>query len=147
VFEIKLDILILLFSFNIAITAKIIDEYFIRCIANTNLDWTGTGVATIPDSLPSVHSSEDWQAAFGFQTESSRTNHIIPKSSPSDSPRVTFNENFVDTDVYINVPYTTTLTESSGTFTPSLLVNSPASKFMADFQQQRLNIQVSKKIT
>ncbi|XP_012235204.1 protein kinase 4 isoform X2 [Linepithema humile] len=105
--------------------------------ANANLDWTGTGVATIPDSLPSVHSSEDWQAAFGFQPESSRTNHIIPKSSPSDSPRVTFNENFVDADVYVNVPYTTTLTESSsGTFTSNLLVNSPTSKFMADFQQQ-----------
>ncbi|XP_025159580.1 probable serine/threonine-protein kinase tsuA isoform X3 [Harpegnathos saltator] len=114
--------------------------------ANTNLDWTSTGVAAIPDSLPSVHSSEDWQAAFGFQTESSRANHIIPKSSPSDSPRVTFNsEGFVDEEVYINAaPYTTTLTESSGTFT-NLLANSPASKFMADFQQnslqQRLTMQ------
>ncbi|XP_036145867.1 putative uncharacterized protein DDB_G0286901 isoform X2 [Monomorium pharaonis] len=115
--------------------------------ANTNLDWTSTGVATIPDSLPIVHSSEDWQAAFGFQPESSRTNHIISKSSPTESPRVTFNsESFVDEEVYINAPYTTTLTESSsGTFTSNLLVNSPASKFMADFQQnslqQRLNIQ------
>lgn len=105
-------------------------------------------MAAIPDSLPTVHSSEDWQAAFGFQPESTRTNHVVPKSSP-DSPRATFNENFVDTDVYINVPYTTTLTESSsGTFTSNLLVNSPASKFMADFQQQnslqqRLNMQVS----
>ncbi|KAL6264103.1 hypothetical protein P5V15_004181 [Pogonomyrmex californicus] len=115
--------------------------------ANTNLDWTNTGVATIPDSLPTVHSSEDWQAAFGFQPESSRTNHILSKSSSSDSPRVTFNsESFVEEEVYINAPYTATLTEpSSGTFTANLLVNSPASKFMADFQQnslqQRLNIQ------
>lgn len=115
--------------------------------ANTNLDWTSTGVATIPDSLPTVHSSEDWQAAFGFQPESSRTNHIISKSSPTDSPRVTFNsEGFVDEEVYINAPYTATLTEpSTGTFTSNLLVNSSASKFMADFQQnsiqQRLNIQ------
>jgi len=105
-------------------------------------------VATIPDSLPTVHSSEDWQAAFGFQPES-RTNHIISKSSPTDSPRVTFNsEGFVDEEVYINAPYTATLTESSsGTFTSNLLVNSSTSKFMADFQQnslqQRLNIQVS----
>lgn len=115
--------------------------------ANTNLDWTSTGVASIPDSLPSVHSSEDWQAAFGFQPESSRTNHLIPKSSPPESPSVTFNsEGFVDEEVYINAPYTTALTESSSdTFTPNLLVNS-ASKFMADFQQnslqQRLNMQV-----
>lgn len=106
-------------------------------------------MATIPDSLPSVHSSEDWQAAFGFHLESSRTNHIISKSSPTDSPRVFNSEGFVDEEVYINAPYTGTLTESSsGTFTPNLLVNSPASKFMADFQQnslqQRLNIQVSK---
>ncbi|XP_011694520.1 PREDICTED: protein kinase 4 isoform X2 [Wasmannia auropunctata] len=114
---------------------------------NSLADWTSTGVATIPDSLPTVHSSEDWQAAFGFQPESSRTNHIISKSSPSDSPRVTFNsEGFVDEEVYINAPYTATLAEpSSGTFTSNLLVNSPASKFMADYQQnslqQRLNIQ------
>lgn len=116
--------------------------------ANANLDWTSTGVASIPDSLPTVHSSEDWQAAFGFQPESTRTNHLISKSSPSESPSVTFNsEGFVDEEVYINAPYTTTLTESSSdTFTPNLLVNSPASKFMADFQQnslqQRLNMQV-----
>jgi len=108
-------------------------------------------VASIPDSLPTVHSSEDWQAAFGFQPEPTRTNHLISKSSPSESPNVTFNsEGFVDEEVYINAPYnTTTLTESSSnTFTPNLLVNSPASKFMADFQQnslqQRLNMQVSK---
>ncbi|XP_011882356.1 PREDICTED: alpha-protein kinase 1 isoform X2 [Vollenhovia emeryi] len=115
--------------------------------ANTNLDWTSTGVATIPDSLPTVHSSEDWQAAFGFQPESTRANHIISKSSPTDSPRVTFNsEGFVEEEVYMNAPYTATLAEpSSGTFTSNLLVNSSASKFMADFQQnslqQRLNIQ------
>lgn len=121
---------------------------FIRSAANTNLDWTSTGVASIPDSLPTVHSSEDWQAAFGFQPEPTRTNHLLSKSSPSESPSVTFNsEGFVDEEVYINAPYTTTLTESSNTFTPNLLVNSPASKFMADFQQnslqQRLNMQVS----
>ncbi|KYQ47301.1 CCR4-NOT transcription complex subunit 4 [Trachymyrmex zeteki] len=114
---------------------------------NTNLDWTSTGVATIPDSLPTVHSSEDWQAAFGFQPESSRTNHIIVKSSSTDSSRVPFNsEGFADEEVYINAPYTAALTEpSSGTFTSNLLVNSSASKFMADYQQnslqQRLNIQ------
>ncbi|KAL0113093.1 hypothetical protein PUN28_012364 [Cardiocondyla obscurior] len=108
--------------------------------ANTNLDWTSTGVAAIPDSLPTVHSSEDWQAAFGFQPESSRTNHIITKPSPTDSPRVTFNsEGFVDEEVYINAPYTAALTEpSSGTFTSNLLVNSSTSKFMTDFQQNSL---------
>ena len=102
----------------------------------------------MPDSLPAiVHTSEDWQAAFGFQPESSRTNHLIPKSSPSESPSVTFNsEGFVDEEVYINAPYTTLTESSSDTFTPNLIVNSPASKFMADFQQnslqQRLNMQV-----
>jgi len=106
-------------------------------------------VATIPDSLPTVHSSEDWQAAFGFQPESSRTNHIIVKSSSTDTSRVPFNsEGFADEEVYINAPYTVALTEpSSSTFTSNLLVNSSASKFMADYQQnslqQRLNIQVS----
>lgn len=106
----------------------------------------------MPDSLPAiVHTSEDWQAAFGFQPESSRTNHLIPKSSPSESPSVTFNsEGFVDEEVYINAPYTTLTESSSDTFTPNLIVNSPASKFMADFQQnslqQRLNMQVNKMI-
>ncbi|XP_020292097.1 alpha-protein kinase 1 isoform X2 [Pseudomyrmex gracilis] len=115
--------------------------------ANANLDWTSTGVASIPDSLPSVQTSEDWQAAFGFQPESSRTNHVISKPSPTDSPRVTFNsEGFVDEEVYINAPSTTTLAElSSSTITSNFLANSPASKFMADFQQnslqQRLNMQ------
>ncbi|KAG7190066.1 hypothetical protein KM043_006207 [Ampulex compressa] len=106
--------------------------------ANPNLDWTSTGLASIPDSLPMVHSSEDWQAAFGFQPESSRTNHIVQKSSPSNSPGVTFNsEGFVDKEVYPNTQYTP-LAESSGSFKSSLLVNSPASKFMADFQQNSL---------
>lgn len=106
--------------------------------ANTNLDWTSTGLASIPDSLPMVHSSEDWQAAFGFQPETSRANHVVQKSSPPSSPGVTFNsEGFVDEEVYNNPQYTA-LSESSGTFTSSLLVNSPASKFMADFQQNSL---------
>lgn len=106
-------------------------------------------MASIPDSLPSVQTSEDWQAAFGFQPESSRTNHVISKPSPTDSSRVTFNsEGFVDEEVYINAPNTTTLAElSSSTITTNFLANSPASKFMADFQQnslqQRLNMQVS----
>nr|XP_034179338.1 putative uncharacterized protein DDB_G0271606 isoform X5 [Osmia lignaria] len=106
--------------------------------ANPNLKWTSTGLTSIPDSLPSVQSSEDWQAAFGFQPESSRTNHVVQKSSPSSSPGVTFNsDGFVDEEVYTNLQYTT-LSESSATFTSSLLVNSPASKFMADFQQNSL---------
>lgn len=94
-----------------------------------------------------VQSSEDWQAAFGFQPESSRTNHAVQKSSPSSSPGVTFNsEGFVDEEAYTNLQYAT-LSEPSGTFTPNMLVNSPASKFMADFQQnslqQRLALQVN----
>ncbi|XP_076160222.1 CCR4-NOT transcription complex subunit 4 isoform X3 [Ptiloglossa arizonensis] len=106
--------------------------------ANPNLNWTSTGLASIPDSLPIVQSSEDWQAAFGFQPETSRTNHVVQKSSPSSSPGVTFNsESFVDEEVYTNLQYTA-LSEPSGTFTSSLLVNSPASKFMADFQQNSL---------
>lgn len=112
-----------------------------------NLNWTTTGLASIPDSLPIVQSSEDWQAAFGFQPETSQTNHVVQKSSPSSSPGVTFNsEGFVDEEVYTNLQYTT-LSEPSSTFTSSLLVNSPASKFMADFQQnslqQRLALQVN----
>lgn len=111
------------------------------------MDWTSTGVAAIPDSLPTVHSSEDWQAAFGFQPESSsRTNHIVSKSDPSESPRVKFNsEGFVEEEVYVNPQYTATFTGTSGT--PNLFVNSPASKFMADFQQNSLQqrlVQVSK---
>ncbi|XP_068978117.1 myb-like protein P isoform X2 [Bombus flavifrons] len=106
--------------------------------ANPTLNWTTTGLASIPDSLPIVQSSEDWQAAFGFQPETSQTNHVVQKSSPSSSPGVNFNsEGFVDEEVYANLQYTT-LSEPSGTFTSSLLVNSPASKFMADFQQNSL---------
>nr|XP_012147007.1 PREDICTED: serine/threonine-protein kinase pakD isoform X3 [Megachile rotundata] len=106
--------------------------------ANPNLKWTSTGLTSIPDSLPLVQSTEDWQAAFGFQPETTRTNHVVQKSSPSSSPGVTFNsEGFVDEEVYTNLQYTT-LSEPSATFTSSLLVNSPASKFMADFQQNSL---------
>lgn len=116
-------------------------------IGNTNLDWPSTGLASIPDSLPTVHSSEDWQAAFGFHPESTRSNHIVRKISPSNSPRVTFNsEDFAEEEVYNNSQYNA-ISESSGTFATNLLVNSPASKFMADFQQnslqQRLAMQVS----
>lgn len=94
-----------------------------------------------------VQSNEDWQTAFGFQPETTQTNHVIQKSSPSSSPGVTFNsEGFVDEEVYTNLQYTS-LSEPSATFTSSLLVNSPASKFMADFQQnslqQRLAMQVN----
>ncbi|XP_047358514.1 myb-like protein I isoform X2 [Vespa velutina] len=105
---------------------------------NTNLDWPSTGLASIPDSLPTVHSSEDWQAAFGFHPESTRSNHIVRKISPSNSPRVTFNsEDFAEEEVYSNSQYNA-ISESSGTFATNLLVNSPASKFMADFQQNSL---------
>ncbi|XP_061941370.1 TPR-containing protein DDB_G0280363 isoform X6 [Apis cerana] len=106
--------------------------------ANPNLNWTSTGLTSIPDSLRMVQSNEDWQTAFGFQPETTQTNHVIQKSSPSSSPGVTFNsEGFVDEEVYTNLQYTS-LSEPSGTFTSSLLVNSPASKFMADFQQNSL---------
>ncbi|KAI4488633.1 hypothetical protein M0802_011449 [Mischocyttarus mexicanus] len=105
---------------------------------NTNLDWTSTGLASIPDSLPTVHSSEDWQAAFGFHAESTRSNHIVRKISPSNSPRVTFNsEDFADEEAYSNSQYNA-ISESSCNFPTNLLVNSPASKFMADFQQNSL---------
>ncbi|XP_066582625.1 uncharacterized protein Cnot4 [Prorops nasuta] len=106
--------------------------------ANLNLDWANTGLASIPDSLPTVHSSEDWQAAFGFQPESSRANHVTQKSSPPASPDVSFHsEGFAGEEVYNSSQYTT-LTECSENFTTSLLINSPASKFMADFQQNSL---------
>ncbi|XP_078052930.1 CCR4-NOT transcription complex subunit 4 isoform X2 [Augochlora pura] len=106
--------------------------------ANPNLSWSSTGLTSIPDSLPMVQSSEDWQAAFGFPPETSRTNHVVQKSSPSSSPGVTFNsDGFVDEEVYSNLQYTT-ISEPSASFTSNLLVNSPASKFMADFQQNSL---------
>nr|XP_033324603.1 protein kinase 4 isoform X2 [Megalopta genalis] len=106
--------------------------------ANPNLSWSSTGLTSIPDSLPMVQSSEDWQAAFGFPPETSRTNHVVQKSSPSSSPGVTFNsDGFVDEEVYNNLQYTT-ISEPSASFTSNLLVNSPASKFMADFQQNSL---------
>ncbi|XP_033324601.2 CCR4-NOT transcription complex subunit 4 isoform X1 [Megalopta genalis] len=106
--------------------------------ANPNLSWSSTGLTSIPDSLPMVQSSEDWQAAFGFPPETSRTNHVVQKSSPSSSPGVTFNsDGFVDEEVYTNLQYTT-ISEPSASFTSNLLVNSPASKFMADFQQNSL---------
>ncbi|XP_015602796.1 uncharacterized protein LOC107271372 isoform X3 [Cephus cinctus] len=113
--------------------------------ANQSLDWTSTGLAAIPDSLPAVHSSEDWQAAFGFQPESTRSNHVARKSSPTGSPGVNFNEDFIDGEVYTNSQFTANITGNTATFTSSILVNSPASKFMADFQQnslrQRLTMQ------
>ncbi|XP_031773765.1 alpha-protein kinase 1 isoform X3 [Apis florea] len=106
--------------------------------ANPNLNWTSTGLTSIADTIRMVQSSEEWQTAFGFQPETTQTNHVIQKSSPSSSPGVTFNsEGFVDEEVYTNLQYTS-LSEPSGTFTSSLLVNSPASKFMADFQQNSL---------
>ncbi|XP_017886390.1 putative uncharacterized protein DDB_G0271606 isoform X4 [Ceratina calcarata] len=59
-----------------------------------------------------------------FQKISTTTTSVPPTS-------------LTDEEVYTNLQYTT-LSEPSGSFTSSLLVNSPASKFMADFQQNSL---------
>ncbi|XP_012284269.1 uncharacterized protein LOC105701780 isoform X2 [Orussus abietinus] len=107
--------------------------------ANVSLDWTSTSLASIPDSPPTVHSSEDWQAAFGFQPESSRSNHEVHRTSPASSPGMPFNgEDFVNEEVYANSRYTTLTSDSAVSFVSSLPANSPASKFMADFQQNSL---------
>ncbi|XP_046629957.1 uncharacterized protein LOC124310202 isoform X2 [Neodiprion virginianus] len=105
---------------------------------STNLDWMSTGLVSIPDSLPTVHSSEDWQAAFGFQPEPSQTNLPTHKPSPSSSPGVSFNpEEFIDGEVFTNSRYAT-LAENATVFATNFLTDSPASKFMADFQQNSL---------
>lgn len=123
--------------------------------ANTGVDWTNPGIAPIPDSLPTVYSSEDWQAAFGFQTEMSRSSlHLSPKSSPAPSPRISFgNEDFIaDTEeAYTSVvgPFDSAISDPTPTnnIASSLLANTTVtSKFMAEFQQnslqQRLAMQV-----
>ena len=101
---------------------------------------------SIPDSLPTVYSSEDWQAAFGFQNESSQTARFMAKSNRVNMPRVPFHsEDFLVEDTYTNSQYPSA---NSTNFVSNFLVNSPASKFMADFQQnslqQRLVMQVKK---
>jgi hypothetical protein len=101
--------------------------------------------------LPTVYSSEDWQAAFGFQTELSRSSlHVSPKSSPSPSPRISFsNEDFIDAEeAYTSASqFNSSISDNpASSIASSLLANTPASKFMADFQQnslqQRLAMQV-----
>ena len=117
---------------------------------NSSIDWTNPGITQIPDSLPTVYSSEDWQAAFGFQTElpTRSSIHITPKSnSPAPSPRIPFStDNFIDDETYTNTQFNTALSENSTSIASSLLANTPASKFMAEFQQnslqQRLSLQV-----
>lgn len=118
---------------------------------NPAADWTNPGITPIPDSLPTVYSSEDWQAAFGFQTDLTRSIHITPKSSSSPSPRISFStEDFIDEETYTNSQFNASLTENqTSNIASSLLANTPASKFMAEFQQnslqQRLSMQVSTK--
>ncbi|XP_012267573.2 TPR-containing protein DDB_G0280363 isoform X2 [Athalia rosae] len=105
---------------------------------STSLDWMSTGLVSIPDSLPTVHSSEDWQAAFGFQPEASQANSATHKPSPSTSPSISFNpEEYMDGEIYAN-SRCAALAENATSFASSFLTDSPASKFMADFQQNSL---------
>ncbi|XP_033213313.1 CCR4-NOT transcription complex subunit 4 isoform X4 [Belonocnema kinseyi] len=105
-------------------------------LANSTVDWMNSGNVSIPDSLPTVYSSEDWQAAFGFQNESSQAARSMAKSNRVNMPRVPFHsEDFLVEDTYTNSQYPCS---NSTTFVSNLLVNSPASKFMADFQQNSL---------
>ena len=118
--------------------------FFFAYIANSTVDWMNSGNVSIPDSLPTVYSSEDWQAAFGFQNESTQTARFTAKSNRVNTPRVPFHsDDFVIEDAYNNSQYSSS---NSTPFLPNMLVNSPASKFMADFQQnslqQRLVMQV-----
>ncbi|XP_057332683.1 uncharacterized protein DDB_G0283357 [Microplitis mediator] len=138
---------------------------------SNTIDWTTTSttatcLAPIPDSLPSVHSSEDWQAAFGFPVDKCRTNNLnnhqhqhqhhrhrtlSPASSSSSPSVVPFNtESLLSDEDYLDTQYSTT--QSSKLHSnyirdhSSALINpTPASKFMADFQQnscqQRLLMQ------
>lgn len=102
------------------------------------------GHISIPDSLPTVYSSEDWQAAFGFQNESSQTARFLSKPNRINTPRVPFHsEDFIVEDTYTNSQYPS----NPSNIVSNLLVNSSATKFMADFQQnslqQRLVMQVT----
>ncbi|KAJ8681844.1 hypothetical protein QAD02_017636 [Eretmocerus hayati] len=113
---------------------------------STGIDWTSSAIAPIPDSLPTVYSSEDWQAAFGFQTELTRSSlHLSPKSSSSPSPRISFgNDDFIiDADAdFSGITFEAAITDSTtaNNIASSLLANAPsASKFMADFQQNALH--------
>lgn len=117
---------------------------------NTSVDWTNPGIAPIPDSLPTVYSSEDWQAAFGFQTGvgSSLTVMASPKSSPSPSPQISFsNEDFIDSEDQIYSSSHFDDNSHKNNIASSLLANTSASKFtLSDLQhnslQQRLAMQV-----
>lgn len=117
---------------------------------NTSVDWTNPGIAPIPDSLPTVYSSEDWQAAFGFQTAvgSSLTVLASPKSSPSPSPRISFsNEDFIDSEDQIYASSHFENNSHQNNIASSILANTSASKFtIPDLQQnslqQRLAMQV-----
>ncbi|XP_063994792.1 uncharacterized protein LOC135172557 isoform X1 [Diachasmimorpha longicaudata] len=113
--------------------------------ANPSVDWTTPALSSIPDSLPAVHSTEDWQAAFGFQPEKRQSNHqasLVPPQSPTASPSVPFSaDNFLDDEDYLDPQYS-----KLSDYDPSIIITStPASKFMADFQQnslqQRLSLQ------
>lgn len=115
-----------------------------KILGATNVDWTNTNLQPIPDSLPTVYSSEDWQAAFGFQTEP-RQLHALSKSSPEPSASVPFdNKNLADEESFSSSQFNPPITDNA---TSSILNNSPATKFMADFQQnslqQRLALQVT----
>lgn len=119
--------------------------------SNTSVDWTNTGIVPIPDSLPTVYSSEDWQAAFGFQTGvgSSLTVLGSPKTSPSLSPRISFsNEDFIDSEdqIYSSSHFDDNNSHQNN-IASTLLANTSASKFtLPDLQhnslQQRLAMQV-----
>lgn len=103
--------------------------------ANSSVDWMNLGHISIPDSLPTVYSSEDWQAAFGFQNESPQPNRFINKPNRINTPRVPFHsEDFIVDDTYTNSQYPS----NSSTIVSNILVNSSATKFMADFQQNSL---------
>ena len=73
-------------------------------------------------------------------------NHIAKKPSPTGSPNVPFNAENFDEEDYLNTQYATNNVKSTRSFDQLHHVNSPASKFMADFQQnslqQRLALQV-----
>lgn len=106
---------------------------------NATVDWVNPGLTSIPDSLPTVHSSEDWQAAFGFRNEPIRANHIVPQPNvtnlavgPIDS------EDFTEKEVFQNQQFSA-MNENSNSIVSNLLMNSSTSKFMADFQQNSLH--------
>lgn len=112
---------------------------FLVFTVNATVDWVNPGLTSIPDSLPTVHSSEDWQAAFGFHNEPVRANNIVAQPTVTNVAVGPINsEEFAEKEVFQNRQFSA-MNENSNSIVSNLLMNSSTSKFMADFQQNSLH--------